>query len=92
MLPTYLLTPNHITCIHLSVGSESSYKQHNFSGPVHLRCSGLMLVGSGKIWQYLKNNSVIDLVQERGELGHWRSEHSNDVKAYTHILMTGNSV
>lgn len=47
---------------------------------------------SGKIQQYLKNNSVINLVQEREELGHWRSERSNYVKAYIHILMTGNRV
>lgn len=73
MLPTYLLTSNHITCIHMSVGSESSYKQHNFLRLVQLRCLGLMLVDSGKIQQSLKNNSVINLVQERGELGHWRS-------------------
>lgn len=92
MLPTYLLTPNHITCIHMSVGSESSYKQRNFSRLVHLRCLGLMLVDSGKIQQYLENNSVINLVQDRGELSHWRSEHSNYLKIYTHILRTGNRV
>lgn len=44
MLHTYLLTPNHITCIQMSVGSKNSYKQHNLCRLVHLRSLGLTLM------------------------------------------------